>query len=99
MLRNRKFENKNFLRQYPISFKWRGKKRFFVADFYCHEEKLIIELDGAIHEKQDDYDKTRDYLLSCMGLKIIRIKNDSLIDDPAGIINILKENIKPTPLL
>jgi very-short-patch-repair endonuclease len=49
IIRNRKILGKKFLRQYPIIYKWRGKQKFFVADFYCHENRLIIELDGGIH--------------------------------------------------
>jgi very-short-patch-repair endonuclease len=51
VLRNRKLDGKKFVRQFPIIFEYQGRKRFFVADFYCHEAKLIIELDGKIQEK------------------------------------------------
>ena len=48
---------------------------FFIADFYCAEKKLVIEVDGKIHDFQKDYDERRDEILTNMGLKVIRFKN------------------------
>jgi very-short-patch-repair endonuclease len=90
LVRNRQILDKKFLRQYPIIFKLNGKRRFFVADFYCHENRLIVELDGEIHEKRKNYDKMRDDILKTLGYQIIRIKNDELIEDPSGTVEKLK---------
>lgn len=49
-LRNRNLLNKKFYRQYPLFYDLTGRESFFVADFYCHEEKLVIELDGEYHK-------------------------------------------------
>ena len=43
-LRNRKLEGLKFRRQHPIDK--------FIADFYCHEKKLVVELDGAVHDEK-----------------------------------------------
>ena len=80
-LRGRKFRGIKFLRQHPIIFEYYGKKRFIVADFYCHEAKLIIELDGGIHEKQKDYDKARDYVTKSLGFKVLRLVNENVIGE------------------
>ena len=80
-LRGRKFRRIKFLRQHPIIFEYYGKKRFIVADFYCHEAKLIIELDGGIHEKQKDYDKARDYVTKSLGFKVLRLVNENVIGE------------------
>jgi len=61
-LRNRKFLNQKFLRQHPLSFQIEDSKRFFIADFFCNESKLIIEIDGDIHLKQKNYDQYRDLI-------------------------------------
>ncbi|MFH2033976.1 MAG: DUF559 domain-containing protein, partial [Candidatus Margulisiibacteriota bacterium] len=61
IVRNRSLDAKKFLRQHPIVYTWRWRQRFFVADFYCHEAGLIVELDGGIHDKRKNYDKARDY--------------------------------------
>ena len=44
----------------------------FIVDFYCHELRLIIELDGPIHEDQKDYDKRREKFLRANGYRIVR---------------------------
>ena len=80
VLRNRKIDGKKFVRQFPIIFEYQGGKRFFVADFYCHEAKLVIELDGEIHEKQIAYDGNRTFVINQLGFKVLRIKNDELKD-------------------
>jgi len=49
-VRDRKFEKRKFVRQHPLFHDMIGKESFFIADFYCHEERLIIELDGDYHK-------------------------------------------------
>jgi very-short-patch-repair endonuclease len=78
ILRNRNFEGKKFVRQYPIKVSYQGKPRFFIADFYCHEKKLVIELDGKIHEKQKEYDAYRTFIINQLGIQVHRIKNEEL---------------------
>lgn len=78
-LRNRKLDGFKFLRQYPIIYENnRNEYFYFVADFYCHEKRLVIELDGKIHEFQKEKDHRRDLILKELSLKTIRIKNEQL---------------------
>ncbi|MBN2398988.1 MAG: DUF559 domain-containing protein [Candidatus Aminicenantes bacterium] len=77
-LRNRKLMGKKFLRQHPILFEIDGQKRFFIADFYCRERKLVLEIDGAIHIKQKEYDHYRDLIIQELGLRVIRVKNETI---------------------
>ena len=51
VVRNRKIKGKKFQRQFPIRFEIDGKQRFFITDFCCFENKLVVELDGQIHER------------------------------------------------
>ncbi|MBU0572975.1 MAG: endonuclease domain-containing protein [Candidatus Margulisbacteria bacterium] len=101
IVRNRSLDDKKFLRQHPVVFTWRGRQRFFVADFYCHEAGLIVELDGGIHDKRKNYDKARDYALESMGFRVIRFKNSEVMDDVAGVLGRLREvvNSPQTPFL
>ncbi|MCX7821086.1 MAG: endonuclease domain-containing protein, partial [Brevinematales bacterium] len=78
-VRNRKLGLK-FVRQKPIKFKQNKKFNFFYADFYCAEKKLVIEIDGKIHEKRKEYDKMRDEILAEMGYKVIRFKNEEIFN-------------------
>lgn len=57
-----------------------GKKRFFIADFYCHEKKLIVEIDGGIHDQQVEEDKQREEILKKMGYSILRFKNQEVME-------------------
>ena len=78
-LRNRQLSGYKFLRQHPIVYKVDFKgMRYFVADFYCHERKLIIELDGPVHDSNVEYDRFRDNELNDMGIRVLRIKNQEL---------------------
>jgi len=63
-LRNKQLDGAKFHRQHAIKFIIDGRKRFFVADFYCSEHKLVIEIDGKIHERQNDYDELRTYIIT-----------------------------------
>ena len=77
VLRNRKFGGKKFLRQHPLIYENMNDKKlsFFIADFYCAEHRLVIEVDGKIHDHQKDYDEQRDKIINEMGIKVLRVKN------------------------
>lgn len=80
-LRNRKLEGKKFNRQHPIFYESNNNEHFFfVADFFCHESKLVIELDGPIHDFQRDKDYERDLTIQELGLKVLHIRNEELED-------------------
>ena len=80
-LRNRKLEGYKFLRQHPITYDYNANPvKYFVADFYCAERKLIVELDGKIHLNQQEKDYIRDVILLQRGYKTLRIKNEEMCD-------------------
>ena len=85
-IRNRKVAGKKFLRQYPIRFMSDEEYRFFVADFYCAESKLVVELDGKIHERQQERDRERTELINGRGITVVRYKNEEIFDDISGVI-------------
>ncbi|WP_425392175.1 DUF559 domain-containing protein [Ekhidna sp.] len=77
-VRNRKFKGLKFNRQFIIEHTGGA---YFIADFFCHEHKLIVEIDGGIHVQQVDYDKIREDVLLDMGYDIIRFKNEEILND------------------
>ena len=82
-LRAHRFKGFKIRRQHPIVYQQiQFRKYFYVADFYCGRKKLVIELDGKIHEfpENKEYDNARDALMKDMGLKILRIKNEELMN-------------------
>ena len=83
-VRNRRLNGLKFTRQFPIEFKlYNNKSNFFIADFYCHQRRLIIEVDGDYHAKPsiEEYDRERDEILSSMGYSIIRFSNDEVLEN------------------
>lgn len=74
-LRNRKLNGLKFRRQHPIDK--------FVVDFYCHEKKLVIELDGGVHDIKEnkEYDEARTSMLAGLGIYVIRVRNEEVIDN------------------
>ena len=78
-IRSRKLLGRRFLRQHPVMYEQIGHEYFyFIPDFYCYEEKLIIELDGRIHDYRVPQDVRRQEILESRGYRIIRFRNDEL---------------------
>ncbi|PLX30565.1 MAG: hypothetical protein C0600_07990 [Ignavibacteria bacterium] len=67
-----------FLRQYPIFYNVMGHESFFIADFCCPRCRLVIEVDGPIHELQMERDTERDRILSLAGYTTLRITNEEI---------------------
>ena len=85
ILRSHKLDGLKFRRQHPINR--------FIADFYCHELKLIIEVDGSIHllEEIKEYDNMREEKLKSLGLTVIRFTNEQVFTEPEVILNCVLE--------
>ncbi len=92
ILKNNKFNGYKFRRQHPI--------HQFIVDFYCHELKLIIEIDGQYHntEEQKELDKNRTELLKFQGLSEIRFTNDEVINNINEVLWTLNQKINSLPL-
>lgn len=75
-------------RQHPI---WK-----FIADFYCHQLKLVIEIDGGIHLRSENkgYDINRDITLKEFGIEIIRFTNEEVIKETEKVIEAIKRAIE-----
>jgi len=92
-IRNNNLFGKKFYRQHPIYHDITGKETFFVADFYCFTEKLIIELDGRYHQYKLEEDKHRTDILNLLGLRVIRFSNDEVINNLGLVINEIKKSL------
>jgi very-short-patch-repair endonuclease len=100
LLRNRKLAGLKFLRQHPFAHGGTLRRpEIFVADFYCAEKNLVVELDGKIHETQVGYDRNRDKIMKEMGLNVLRIKNEEMNDPDAVLKKILNTATHPRPSL
>ena len=91
-LRNRQLSGLKFLRQHPIGHS--------IVDFYCHETRLVIEIDGGIHLNVDvkDWDKFRQKMIEDYGIRFFRCTADEVESNLAGILaEISKMVASPTP--
>ena len=70
----------DFLRNYPVRFRRQRPIDRFIADFYCEEANLVIELDGSQHytEQGKAYDAERTAILEGLGLKVLRFSNSDI---------------------
>ena len=80
-IRHKRLDGRKFRRQVAVGA--------FVVDFYCASERLIVEVDGRIHEQQRDADTIRQELLESLGLRVLRLTNDEVEQDlPAALAKI-----------
>jgi very-short-patch-repair endonuclease len=79
-LKNKQLNNLKFRRQHPI--------HFYIADFYCHEKKLVVELDGKIHLKIEnvEWDKNRTALMNDYDIKVIRFTNEEVMSNIDSVL-------------
>jgi len=92
-IRNRRINGLKFRRQHPI--------HLYIADFYCHEKKLIIEIDGVIHKSDEikENDQNRSAELDRLGISVIRFTNEEILGNIDQVINNLKIFISQLPPL
>ena len=87
-LRDRRFLGLKFRRQVPIGP--------YVADFYCHDRRLVLELDGGIHEEErrKAHDDNRDANLIALGFKVLRFTNDDLLEDLDSVLEKARQYVE-----
>ena len=87
-LRGRKLLGLKFRRQYSIDQ--------FVVDFFCPELKVGIEVDGGVHNEKEVkvHDENREGFINSFGIKILRIKNETVIDEIDKTLNLIKDFIE-----
>jgi very-short-patch-repair endonuclease len=76
-LRGRRLGGLKFRRQHAVGP--------FIVDYYCHDQRLVVELDGESHNGQGEYDLARDYLKS-QGLRVIRFGDDDVLRDVDNVL-------------
>lgn len=68
-----------YLVQRPLGYKFRRQHpiSIFIADFYCHALKLVIEVDGSIHDSNEakEQDASRQHILEAEGIRFLRFTN------------------------
>lgn len=90
VLKNKKNTGYRFRRQHPLGH--------YILDFYNHQLKLCIEVDGEYHESKEQkiHDKKRDEFLNFNGIKILRFKNQQVNNDLEHVIESINKFILQT---
>ena len=86
----------DFLCTYPLRFSRQKVLGEYIADFYCADAKLVIELDGSGHytEEGEKKDKKRTSFLECYGLTVIRIPNTEIRQNFRGVCEYIDALVK-----
>ena len=97
-IRKWKILNKQFQKQKPI-FVYEENSwlpRYIIADFYCPEKKLIIELDWSIHEVQEVLilDNYKEELLKNAWYKVVRFRNEEVFEYIEGVLEIVRKELE-----
>jgi very-short-patch-repair endonuclease len=88
-LRGRQLDGHKFRRQHPIDR--------FIVDFYCHEARLIVEVDGESHAFQQEYDRERSAFLISMGNRVIRFSNEDVMQRMDGVLEVILQAFEERP--
>jgi very-short-patch-repair endonuclease len=72
---------------YGLKFRRQMPMGPYIVDFYCEEQKLVIELDGGSHVFKAAYEETRESYLRSLGVKVMHIRNFDAINTTAWVLN------------
>ncbi|MGB2924048.1 MAG: HsdR family type I site-specific deoxyribonuclease, partial [Limnothrix sp.] len=91
IVRAKRFLGLKFRRQHQIGN--------YIVDFYCHAKKLVIELDGGIHNEpaQKEGDRQRDEYLKSLGHRVLRFTNDQIFNNLETVLDSIAAFLSPSP--
>jgi very-short-patch-repair endonuclease len=86
-IRLRKIHGYKFRRQFPLLG--------YIVDFYCHNLKLVIEVDGPVHDEESAriYDAKRDKLLKINGYNVLRFSNYDVLENLHSTVDTIKNHV------
>ena len=95
-LRGKKLDGIKFRRQQPVGY--------FVVDFYNSAYRLVVEVDGFIHESQQEADASRQQILEELGLNVLRIKAEVVEKNLPVALDLIRDRIRqiqnsPSPFM
>jgi len=85
-LRRKQLDGLKFRAQHPL-----GR---FIVDFYCASSRLIVELDGDIHDQQIERDKERTGHFITYGYRVIRFRNEDVFENIEGVLATIRQSCK-----
>ena len=90
-LKQNRLNGFRFKPQHPI--------KCFIADFYCHKAKLVVEIDGDIHNTsgRKEYDENRSCVFKDMGISVIRFTNYDVINKTDWVLTEIAKHLPVKP--
>ncbi|PTX45187.1 very-short-patch-repair endonuclease [Christiangramia gaetbulicola] len=87
-IQNKKLEGRKFRRQHSIEN--------YIADFYCPQERLVIELNGEVHNNETarEYDRKRTEVLNNLGITVIRFENKMVFENLHYVLDEIRQNFR-----
>ena len=89
-LRGRRLSGTKFRRQHPFGP--------FVVDFCCRATRLVIELDGGVHDDQTEQDAARTAILAAYGFRVLRFRNEEVFADLDAVLARIAREAQQPPL-
>jgi very-short-patch-repair endonuclease len=88
LLQRSQLEGRKFRRQHSIGP--------YVVDFYCAEERLIVELEGSAHDSQRAaaHDEERERFLRISGFTVLRLENRHVFENPDGVLELIRQQFR-----
>jgi very-short-patch-repair endonuclease len=87
ILRGRQISGFKFKRQFGYGS--------YILDFYCHEGRLAIELDGGQHATASGYDALRTQYLNAHHIKVLRFWNNEVLQNHEGVLRVILNTLSP----
>jgi len=88
-LRHHQIAGAQFRRQHPVGP--------FIVDFYCPNAKLVVEVDGPIHQYTSEEDAVRQEYLEALELRVIRFTNEQVLNEIGSVITQITEAVCNRP--
>ena len=85
MLRRRQVAGFHFRRQHSIDR--------FIVDFYCPSACLVVEVDGPIHRRTSEDDRTRQEFIESLGLRVLRFENEQVVSNTESVLDQIQKAV------
>jgi very-short-patch-repair endonuclease len=79
-----------------VTFRRQHALERFIVDFYCASAKLVIEVDGPIHDYTAEEDAIRQEFLEHLGMQVIRVTNDQVLNNLKEVIKLIQDALNQT---
>lgn len=82
--------------QLGFRFRRQHSLKPYIADFYCYESQLIIEVDGGQHN-ENKADGVRDQFFEAQGIQVLRFWNNEVLENIEGVVHKIALSLNPSP--